>query len=92
MDILRDIYKSGEKITISGLDDNDMNGDWYITDVSIRKQSGEPDHYYWNISLKESLSLQHNNLLILFITMVIGMISGVIFVIMLMVLMGSCLI
>lgn len=50
---LKDICHFGAKITVSGLDDTNLNTDYHIVNFSFSQEAGMVGRYMWTISLEE---------------------------------------
>jgi len=54
MQDLKDMCHYGAVVTIAGLDDTNLNKDYYIRDFNCERKEGEPEIYHWQLVLEEA--------------------------------------
>jgi hypothetical protein len=54
MNTLKTMTHYGKYVTLSGLDDTNLNTDYYIVDFNFTRKAGEPIIYNWSLTLEEA--------------------------------------
>ena len=54
MNTLKTMTHYGKYVTVSGLPDSNLDGNYYITDFNWEKREGYTDIVDWNLTLEEA--------------------------------------